>query len=364
MIDKIIKVLFLAFLIFAGYTLVSTERGAPVITIDNQLSKTFLMGTSEPTWSTYFTVEDDKDGILLPNEYTIDTSEVDFDERGKQDIIVSATDSDGNSSEETMTIKINSAYKHTSFENISEGIAFVRELWEQEGLTTGDWDNGLEERTKITYDESATGNSALEVIYPKGQFGSEETGVQVEIELKPSKEYYASYKVKFDDGFSWGSENLGGKLPGLTGGDKCGDDFVCDGTDGFSARFMWRDEGYPELYLYSADMENDAYGDDIDFMSNGERFQFETGKWYTITEHVEMNSTPYSDDGVVEVWVDGEQMIDLDDITFVTDQQKIDTFYFSTFHGGHDESWAPTVTSKAYFDDIKISIDPEEVDFE
>ncbi len=181
--------------------------------------------------------------------------------------------------------------------------------------------------------------------------------------MTPNDEYYSSYKIKFEDGFSWGSKNKGGKLPGLTGGDKCGADFVCDGTDGFSARFMWRDEGYPELYLYSADMKNEQYGDDIPFESNGKKFQFETGKWYTITEHVKLNSTPLSDDGVVEVWVNGEKMIDLDDITFVTDDQLIDTFYFSTFFGGHSKSWQPAKTSKAYFDEIKISIDPSEVDF-
>ncbi len=251
----------------------------------------------------------------------------------------------------------------TSFEDYSNGVPYTRDLWEKDEFSPNNWDNGLEERTTVTDKTSATGKKSLAVLYEKGKFGSQDTGTQVELMLPPRDEYYASYKVKFEDGFSWGSDKKGGKLPGLTGGDKCGDDFVCDGTDGFSARYMWRDEGYPELYLYSADMDHSKYGDDIPFVIDGENFQFETDKWYTITEHVKLNSNDTSDDGIVEVWVNGQQAINLTDITFVTNNQKIDTFYFSTFFGGHDASWSPERTSKAYFDDLEISTNKNNVEF-
>ncbi len=251
----------------------------------------------------------------------------------------------------------------TSFEGYDSGVAYARDLWEEDGFTPNNWDNGLNSRTQITDKTSVTGDNSLAVKYEKGKYGSENTGTQVEIELPARDEYYASYRIMFGKGFSWGSERKGGKLPGLTGGDKCGSDFICDGTDGFSARYMWRDEGYPELYLYASDMENGKYGDDIPFSIDGENFQFETGKWYTITEHVKINSDKDSDDGIVETWVNGEQVLDLDDITFVTNDQLIDTFYFSTFYGGHDKTWAPSRTSTAYFDDLKISTKANGVDF-
>ncbi len=253
---------------------------------------------------------------------------------------------------------------YTSFEDYKSGTAYTRDLWEEDGFNPNNWDNGLEERAKISSKRYSTGSKSLEIEYDEDEYGSQDTGAQVELMLPPRDEYYASYKVKFEDGFSWGSDKKGGKLPGLTGGDKCGDDFVCDGTDGFSARYMWRDEGYPELYLYAADMESGQYGDDIPFQVDGTDFQFETGKWYTITEHVKLNSDSDSDDGVVETWVNGEKVIDLDDITFVTNDQKIDTFYFSTFFGGHDKDWAPSNTSYSYFDDLKISTNKNNVDFE
>ncbi len=252
---------------------------------------------------------------------------------------------------------------YTGFENVASGTPFIRKYWQEEGLNPSDWDNGLADRTMISSSEAAAGNSALEVSYPKEEYGSTATGAQVELNLEPQDEYYASYKVKFSDDFSWGTENKGGKLPGLTGGDKCGDDFKCDGTDGFSARYMWRNEGNPELYLYSADMENEKYGDDIYFMNNGEKFQFERGKWYTITERVKLNTSATADDGIVEIWVDGEKVVDLHDITFVTNDQLIDTFYFSTFHGGHDQSWAPDTNSNTYFDELKIATCSNGVDF-
>lgn len=251
----------------------------------------------------------------------------------------------------------------TGFEGYDSGVAFTRNLWKEEGFTPSNWDNGLAERTQITDDTAATGDNSLSVLYEAGEFGSQNTGAQVELQLPPRDEYYASYKVKFKDGFSWGSKNKGGKLPGLTGGDRCGSDFVCDGTDGFSARYMWRDEGYPELYLYAADMESGKYGDNIPFMLNGEKFQFETGKWYTITEHIKLNSDAKSDDGLVEIWVNGDKVVDINDITFVTNDQLIDTFYFSTFFGGHDATWAPAKTSMAYFDDLKISTKKSDVDY-
>lgn len=243
------------------------------------------------------------------------------------------------------------------------GTAYTREMWENSGFTTTNWDNGLDSRSQISDQVVASGDSALQIMYPSGNYGSQATGVQVELALEPLAEYYASYQIQFADDFSWGTTNRGGKLPGLTGGERCGSDFKCDGTDGFGARFMWRYAGYPELYLYAADMENGKYGDSIPFMENGEKVQFETGRWYTISEHVKLNTSASADDGLVEIWLDGTKVVNKEDITFITNEQQIDTFYFSSFHGGHDETWAPQVDSYAYFDNLKISPNANDIDY-
>ncbi len=251
----------------------------------------------------------------------------------------------------------------TDFEDGVVGTGYTRDYWEAAGFNPDNWDSGLEKRTKIVDDEAYSGSKSLEVLYPKGKSGSKETGTQLKLSLEPEEEYYLSYRIKFSDDFSWGSKNKGGKLPGLIGGEHCGSDFHCDGTDGFSARYMWRGEGYPEVYLYSYDMERSQYGDDIPFMIDGEKMQFETGKWYTITQHIKINSSATSDDGILEVWADNQQVISLDDITYVTNDQLIDALYFSTFHGGHNSTWAPENDSSIYFDDIKVSTCKDGVDF-
>ena len=70
-----------------------------------------------------------------------------------------------------------------------------------------------------------------------------------------------SYYLKFSDNFSWGTTSYGGKLPGLAGGASCSGGQMCDGTNGWSARFMWRGGGKLILYLYDM-LKTDKYGED------------------------------------------------------------------------------------------------------
>ena len=60
--------------------------------------------------------------------------------------------------------------------------------------------------------------------------------------------------------------------------------------------------------------------------------------------------------GIMEVWLDGNKVIYDEKVRYrVAPLGEINSFYFSTFHGGNTTSWAPKNDSYIYFDDIKVS---------
>lgn len=77
--------------------------------------------------------------------------------------------------------------------------------------------------------------------------------------------------------------------------------------------------------------------------------------WYTLTQHVKLN-TPGFYDGLVEVWVNDTEVFQKSDIRFRSAGAgwKITGMYFSTFFGGSDSSWATTKSEAIYFDDFSI----------
>lgn len=187
----------------------------------------------------------------------------------------------------------------------------------------------------------------LRIYYPKGKYGSEWTGSQFLVNLEPGDAYELSYKVKFEEGFDF---RLGGKLPGLTsGGEKFTGGHHPAHGEGWSARFMWRKGGQAELYLYYVDKLSD-WGDSHRLKG----IVFETGKWYRIRQRVTLND-PDKANGRIKVWVNGTSVLDLQDLRLrIGEQGWIDSFYFSTFHGGNTIDWAPQNDSYARFDDLKI----------
>jgi len=72
-----------------------------------------------------------------------------------------------------------------------------------------------------------------------------------------------------------------------------------------------------------------------------------------VDERVKIN-TGNNNDGEVQLWIDGEEALLTTGIRFVNDGSLVDTLYFSTFHGGADASWAPSVDCYIWFDDIRI----------
>lgn len=192
--------------------------------------------------------------------------------------------------------------------------------------------------------EKAKGN-ILRVQYPKDAVGPEEGGIQFVCPILPATEYYLSYDVKFEDGFDF---KLGGKIPGLTsGGAKYTGGVNPDNGEGWSARYMWVGNK-PIVYLYYVDMQH-KYGESLELSTT-----LKTGKWYNFTQHIKVNSVGQQD-ALIEVWIDGNKVGSKENFRLrIGDQGLIDTFYFSTFHGGNTPEWAPSNDSYARFDNIRV----------
>jgi hypothetical protein len=200
--------------------------------------------------------------------------------------------------------------------------------------------------------ETTAGGRALEVSYPTGGVGPKQTGAQWMAALPPRDSYTLEYRLRFSADFDW---IKGGKLPGLGGGKAPTGGFF--NPDGFTSRYMWREGGRLVVYLYWAGQRSAArstgrqYGEDLD-----------TGvvlvrdRDYVLRQRVTMN-TPGVADGSLEVWVDGKPVLRRADLLFRDDATKtwqIDRFFFSTFHGGNDPSWAPSHDCTVQFDDFAV----------
>ncbi len=239
------------------------------------------------------------------------------------------------------------------FEAATPGLPYLLMNWEKDGFIAT-WEDGLDTRSFIDSTRAVSGENSLRITYPKDSVGPSGSGAQVNIILPDRDEYYLSYWLRFSDNFSF---QLGGKLPGLAAGDLCSGGQVCDGTNGFTARFMWRRGGKIVLYLYHIDKKG-MWGDDIPLVyPTGEDVTFRRGEWYQITERVRINSTNTTRDGEVEVWINGIRVLLHKGIRFTSNGEGVNRFYFSTFHGGNTPEWGPEETCHLNVDDILISED-------
>lgn len=203
----------------------------------------------------------------------------------------------------------------------------------------------LKKRGKITKDSIY--NKVLKVKYPKGSIGPKEGGIQFEKAIPKANDYTLEYDIKFDEGFDFA---LGGKLPGLTsGGNKYTGGVHPDNGEGWSARYMWIENGEIIIYFYHMDMEH-KWGDTVKM-----NVTFKPGQWYTIKQRIKLNDADKFN-GIMQVWVDGKNVINDDKVRYrIAPLGEIDTFYFSTFHGGNTADWAPKNDSYIYYDNFKIT---------
>ncbi len=222
------------------------------------------------------------------------------------------------------------------------------------------WHLGFDQgRVKIVNAGGGRGK-AMEVTYPAGRYGAGGASaflsdVQFGMGLPKSyNELYVAYDIKFAQGFDFVK---GGKLPGLCGADtnqapstgcNTGGGYP-SGYDGWSARGMWRENGVLENYVYHASQRN-YYGDD-EFWN----VRAIPGVWHRVEHRVVLN-TPGERNGILEAWFDGTRVLSLNNIEYrKTDSVGINLFYFSTFFGGNDASWAPSTDQKMNFDNFVLS---------
>jgi len=175
---------------------------------------------------------------------------------------------------------------------------------------------------------------------------------------------YLRYYVKFEPGFDF---VLGGKLPGLVGGENtvcCTGGNKPNGTDGWTCRLMWQTNGGIVVYAYLPKSPNGKYGkgsfgQDIpfDYNNNGKVRRFVPGQWHCVEEFIQIN-TVGKEDGKIYAWLDGELAVKRDNVTFRTTDNfntKIGGLYFSSFFGGSTSEWAPPKRQHIYFDNFVIA---------
>jgi hypothetical protein len=172
-----------------------------------------------------------------------------------------------------------------------------------------------------------------------------------------------SYELAFDSGFEWVK---GGKLPGLRGGlnsTGCSGGNQADGLSCFSTRLMWRKDGAGEVYAYIPTPNslcsqksvtcNSDYG--VSFQRGSFGFNPASGQWMRLTLFVQLNNPPTIDNGVVQLYVNDVLAISQSNLQIrAADSVAANGFYFSTFFGGSDSSWATPVTTHTYFRNIRL----------
>lgn len=228
------------------------------------------------------------------------------------------------------------------FENNKIGAYLDENLTKDVGKTT--W-KIIENKASIV--EDATHGKVLKVKYPKGAVGPKQGGIQFDKPLPKANEYYLDYDVKFGKNFDFA---LGGKLPGLTsGGEKYTGGIHPTNGEGWSARYMWREKGAIILYFYHMDMKH-KWGDIVEMNT-----VFKRDKWYRITQHLKMNDADKFN-GIMEVWVNGKKVVENTNVRYrLAPLGDIDSFYFSTFHGGNTADWAPKNDSYCFYDDFRVT---------
>ena len=230
--------------------------------------------------------------------------------------------------------------------NIVEG-SYGRSAWE-DGI--GDlgyifWESGGDSITSVS---TVDGRRALGVRLDSSVSPSTRLGAGAV--LPSTKTASLEQWVYFDKDFDWGGSNEGGKLGfGLAGGSRPAGGLTKQ--DGFTSRFMWRDNG--SIYAYIYDASTSGYGDDYSLGFTAPR-----GSWFKLKMEVEMNSEAGVADGVLRAWVNGNLMLERDNMEwFGQGIPQIDSLLHFTFHGGDDGTWSPSRTNHVYFADIGWSLD-------
>ena len=229
-----------------------------------------------------------------------------------------------------------------------------------EAMLEKDWSdpsfsNGVRDGRVSIVSDPIQGRS-LEFLYPEGEYGTSRTGAQWKLLFDRGYDRVRlRYRLRFGEGFDF---VRGGKLPGLIGGQGNTGGGVPSGTDGWSARMMWRSDGRAVQYVYHPDQPAN-FGEDMPWERDGDPVRFEPGRWYEIEHEISIN-TPGVNDGRIVGRIDGVEVLRREGMRFRdVDDFSIDGLYVSTFFGGSNDSWATTRDERVRFDDVEIDrLDP------
>ncbi|KAJ7672514.1 polysaccharide lyase family 14 protein [Mycena polygramma] len=232
-----------------------------------------------------------------------------------------------------------------------------------------------------TYMAAPDGKQAMQAIYPKGSYipSKDPKGGfsfyapgPAAVDLTTAKEALFGYSVYFPENFNF---VLGGKLPGLYGGDNATTAVSCSGgrrsPTCFSVRLMWRTDGAGELYTYLPDPKfgapftanskmcatqsaecNPTYGASL---GRG-NFKWATGQWTTVSQRVKLNTVGQAD-GELELFVGGKSVISVTGVAMTnTDTGAIQGMQMQTFFGGSNTTWASPLDQQVYFSDFSVGI--------
>ncbi|MFN0080547.1 MAG: polysaccharide lyase [Prosthecobacter sp.] len=188
----------------------------------------------------------------------------------------------------------------------------------------------------------------LRVNFAIGKIGPEEGGAGWRMPFGKHEAAELSYTLRFSKDFDFVK---GGKLPGLCGGpDNVSGGRRANGTNGFSARLMWRKDGRGEAYVYHKNQKGD-YGDSFAFPAD---FRFPTNESVKVRIAVSMN-TLGKRDGTLRLWSGEKLVVERTDMEWRSvDTFGVDGLYLETFHGGGDASWAPTRPCWVEFAEMKV----------
>lgn len=293
------------------------------------------------------------------------------------------------------------------FSNNEEGLYTfdqVKADWKNPKGESPSWNNGVDDGRTSIISEFNGQEKVLAVKFPKLLVGTSESGAQWKYAFgEKFDSATVEYKVFFPAGGDWGG---GGKLPGLGGGTAPTGCNSTDGTDGFTARIMWRsgtnksdtENVYPTQYLYFRDKISSC-GDDFYWgklpddleTTNAQLYNacspmwynvstnygniwpcnswknlkpyisfFKAGEWNTVRTYIKVNDIDKTEKGnsnsVIKTWLNDELVLDLQGLVLrTTDNFAVDMFYFSTFSGGSSADFAPQEKDQIYyFDDFKI----------
>jgi hypothetical protein len=223
-------------------------------------------------------------------------------------------------------------YFYQDFEDNALG-EYSDSEWEED-WNHPNWSNREVPPTIEQNTDPENGSKVMRWHYPEGSLGPSEGGGQWLTELDDSyDELYFSFRIKLRPDFVW---VLGGKIHGLIAEPFEGFD-IPEWDEGAMILLMWRSDRKITFYYYHQDQDH-YYGN-----SEAWNFDLESGKWYTITIRMVMNTVDENggnNDGILEGFVDGKLVCQMGNLRFRNlESIKINILEITSFFGGDGDEW-------------------------